>query len=273
MNKNPNAVDDFLNFAHGDEDGGNENPIKSHNDKPFAEVDIIPEGGKEDDGTKVPGPKEKEGEGDEPASFHNNPKVKRYIEKEVRRLTQHLTPKEAETVREQVNKGPDPLGALKALIGDDTPEKVNTLNQFSEWMNNVQRDARAGIERIESERKAEQEAQEMLDRGFDSIEDSFDVDLTSNDPTARKTRGEFIDFITKVAPKNQFGEIVAYPDFVETYTLFQELKSKPSSTNARAKDLASRSMARSGDASRPQMPADTSWRGVEKFFSSLKKGN
>lgn len=262
-NKN-NAVDEFLNQVNE----GNENLPEPDKD-PFANVKVEQEVGAQAD-ANADGTKKDEGDKPEkPLPFHQNPKVRRYIEKEVERLTKHLTPSQASDFREKVGEDNDLVGAFTAIIGNDTPEKVNALKMLKDTLDGIKSEARQGIEIREAEVRAENEAREELKQGFDDIEETFDVDLTSSDPVARKTRAEFIDFIKRVAPKNDQGEITAYPDFQETFTLFQEFKKKPA-TPSRAKELASRSMERSSDASAPQAPTDTSWKGVDKFFSTLK---
>ncbi len=265
MSKN-NAVEDFLSGVNGD----NENLDKLPEENIFGDMGLEQDPEKVDKTTEeTPKAKEDDSEEDE-LPFNKNPKLKRYIDKEVARLTQHLTPREREDVKEKIEQEPDLVSAFTRIIGNDTPEKVDALRLLGDTVNKLKADARAGTELLEAERRAEREAQEALSQGFENIEDNFNVDLTSNDPTAKKTRAEFIDFIRRVAPKNEYGEITDYPDFQETFTLFQEIKKKQPVSNNRAKELASRGMERSGDASKIPALADPSWKGVDKFLSTLK---
>lgn len=246
------AVDEFLEQVNEDK------TLKPEAD-PFAGVTVEQ---KEE-------PVVKEEKEEKPLPFHEDPKVKRYIEKEVAKLTRNLTPTQEAQFREEVSDKPDLVDAFTKIIGNDTAEKVNALNLLKETIEGIRSEARSATEMLEAERRADYEAEAELDKGFDDIENDFDVDITSNDPQARKTRNEFIDFIKRVAPKNEYGEVVEYPDFHETFSLFQETRKKTPVAN-RAKDLAARSMERGGDASAPPVPDDTSWKGVEKFFAKLK---
>lgn len=271
MDKNKgSAVDDFLNsdVVRGD----NENLVEPE-PNPLADMhlevkdDVNSQQNSADNNGEDKGTKEGE---DKPLPFHQNPKVKRYIEKEVARLTQNMSPRQSEEIREQVAKDPDVVSAFAAIIGNDTPEKVNALTMLRDTLKGFEEKATSATRMREAEITAERQAREQLEQGFENIEDEFDTDLTSNTPVARKNRGEFIEFIKRIAPKNANGEITEYPDFRETYTLFTELKAKPKPQTNRAKELAARSVERSSDASNPAIPTDTSWRGVEKFISTLK---
>lgn len=265
-NKDGAAVDDFLNQVN---EGKENNEFMQPDAKPFANIEVQQDEpvitNQNDDGKK-------EGEDEKPIAFHllkDDPKFQRFLAKEIAKVAKDLKPEQAIQVKEEIKKSPDMIAALATLVGNDTPEKVAFLNNFKNEWDAVRAEARSATETLQQERQATQRAEKELTDGFESIEDSFNVDLTSNDPLARKTRGEFIDFIQRVAPKNADGEILAYPDFQETFTLFQETKKRGPVVN-RSKSIASRSMERSSDASKVPLPADTSWKGVEKFFSSLK---
>lgn len=202
-------------------------------------------------------------EEEKPLPFHKDPKVQRYIQKEVEKLTKDLSPKEAKEFKEEV-KETDLVGAFTKIIGNDTPEKVEALNLLRKTVDDIRTEAGSAKQMLEDERRADAEAERELATGFENVEETFDVDFSKNP----KLRSEFVEFIERVAPKDEHGEIIDYPDFNETFKVFQELKAKP--LNTRAKDLASRSMTRAGEASKAEIPTDTSWKGVDKFFSSLK---
>jgi hypothetical protein len=91
------------------------------------------------------------------------------------------------------------------------------------------------------------------------------VDFYSN-PRAEKLRSEFVDFIARISPKDENGDITAYPDIQEAWSLFSSTR-KPADSN-RAKDIASRSMARSSDAPNAA-PRGNTWKDVERAFSKL----
>lgn len=244
MDKN-NAVDDFL--------GQVNNTIEPKEENPFKDLKVEQEEVKLD---------EKEEE-EKPLPYHQDPKLQRYIEKQIAKATANLTPREETKFREEV-KEDGFIKAFETIIGNDTPEKVNALRMLKDEVEGIRQEARSAREELQAERQADVEAERELAQGFENIEDEFNVDFTQN----KKLRSDFVDFIEKVAPKDEDGEIREYPDFQETFRLFQQINSKP--TNPRAKELASRSMTRGGEASSNAIPQDTSWRGVEKFFSTLK---
>ena len=237
-----NVVDSFL-----EEVNPKDTTLKEQD--PFAGLEVQQE-------EKVEEPKE-----ETPKAYHEDPKLRRYIEKEIAKATQHLTPREETKFREEVKED----GLAKAflnVVGNDTPEKVALVETFKREMESLREEARSAKEELQAERQADYEAEGELAEGFEAVEDTFNVNFSD-----KRLRNSFIDFIERVAPKDENGDIKEYPDFVETFRTYQELNKRP---NNRAKELASRSMTRSSEASQAPMPADTSWKGVEKFFSTLK---
>lgn len=246
MANDKNVVDEFLNQVNGED----QNLAKEEN--PFNNLEI--------EQKEVPVVEQEE---EKPIAYHEDPKLRRYIEKEVAKATANLTPKEEQRFKEEV-KEDGFIKAFEAIIGNDTPEKVNALRMLKDEVEDIRQEARSAKEERYAEKQADIEAEQELTQGFEDIEDNFNVDLTAN----KKLRSDFIDFIERVAPKDSNGDIREYPDFQETFKLFQEINKK--APNNRAKDLASRSMTRSSETSAIPAPTDTSWRGVEKFFSTLK---
>ena len=57
--------------------------------------------------------------------------------------------------------------------------------------------------------------------GLARIEDNYDVDLTSTAPQAKKLRTEFIEFVERIAPKDEYGNVKEYPDFESSFELFR----------------------------------------------------
>ena len=76
--------------------------------------------------------------------------------------------------------------------------------------------------------------------------------------------------VRKRAPKNEEGEVSAFPDLLSAFETYQEMSKKAPAS--RAKELASRGMTRSTDTS-SAVPQGRSWRDVDKFFEQLKKTN
>lgn len=212
---------------------------------------------------------------DDRVSFAKDPKIQKYIQKELdKRLKDIKLPEPKESARETIQEADSVLEAFTSIIGNDTPEKKMALDKLARGL--TERDERnykravsevqaIRDREIEKDKKAEQE----LAQGFEMIEEQYEVDITSNTPQAKKTRGEFVDFITKIAPKNSNGEIVYLPDMAQTFALFRDLLKKPSAN--RAKELASRGLERSGDASNAPISTDKSWASVDKMLANMKK--
>ena len=245
-NNKGSVVDEFLGQVNGEEKTIDET-------NPFANVTV-----EQKEEVKVDEP-----EAEKPIAYHEDPKLRRYIEKEIAKATANLTPREETKFREDV-KEDGFIKAFETIIGNDTPEKVNALRMLKDEVEGIRQEARSVKEELQAEKQADLDAERELAKGFENIEETFNVDFTQN----KKLRSDFVEFIERVAPKDEYGEIKDYPDFEQTFKLFQEINKKPQ--NVRNKELASRGTQRSSDASPTQMPTDTSWKGVEKFFSTLK---
>lgn len=252
-----NEVDEFL----GDLKETENDPFKSETEDPLAQPE-----------KEEKKPEEKDEKEEEKLPFHKDPKVQRFIEKEIERRM----PKETIIEKEVVSKDEeDPLlDVLTRVIGNDTPEKVSAIKDFQKALESrEERIRQAALDELNAreneEKEAEIQAQNELVEGFENIEDTFNVDITSNNPQAQKTRSEFIDFIKRVAPKDREGQVTEFPDLEETFRLFQSIKKESNPTSNRAKELAARSTTRSSDASITPQSSDKSWNAVEKWFNKL----
>ena len=117
--------------------------------------------------------------------------------------------------------------------------------------------------------QADQEAEDELENAFENIEENFDVDITSNNPIAKKTRQEFVSFVEKIAPKDRNGDIVDYPDMVQAFETFSEIKRSTQQPN-RAKDLASRGMRNSAETTSGEIKGRSTFAEAEKYIEGLK---
>ena len=247
-----NEVDEFL-------DGLNNEPqddvLEKKSDDPFKKEEV----------------REEVTEEDKPLPFNKDPKVQKYIEKEISKKLESFKPTETERfVKEATTKDEQDeiLASLTEIVGNDTPQKVSAVNRLRKALaGSEERAVTRAISELENistreqeaESQAEAEAESELDEGFESIESQFGIDLYS--PSNTKIKNDFIDFVIRVAPKDSNGEVVEYPDFQETFKLFKDTRK----TNNRAKELSSRSMSRSGDASSVK-PKGISWSDVDKLF-------
>lgn len=205
--------------------------------------------------------------------FHKDPKVQRYVEKQVEKALKKHTPTATEQFKAEVQGDDDDLtNVLTRIIGNDTPERVQAIKDFRKQLGSLEeKGAQRAMQQLEQQAEQQREqdvaAQEELDTAFEEIEDTYSVDLSSNSPTARKTRSDFVDYIRKIAPKNEDGEVIAFPDLSAAYEEFAE-RSKKAPTNNRAKELAARGMQRSTDASK-QPAVGSTWKEVDKLFNKL----
>lgn len=203
--------------------------------------------------------------------FHRDPKVQKYIEKQIEKALKDKAP--AETQFKQKTKDLSLPDSFTKLIGNDTPEKREVLKDLDGYFKTLKGEARQEfLDEIKQQEKAQSEADtkaaEELDTYFEEIEGSYGVDLSSDNAQAKQLRSQFIDYVRKIAPKNADGEVTGFPDLVSAYDEFQSRQAKP--TASRVKQLASRGLSRSGDTN-SAAPAGKSWRDVDRFFSTLKK--
>lgn len=211
---------------------------------------------------------------DKPLPFHKDPKVQRYVEKQIEKALKDIKPNETQQFIKETTDEMDSV--LERIIGNDTPEKIAASKDLKRVLLGLEeKGAQKALKQIQEqqarEKEAEVEAERELEQGFENIEETYNVDLSSNSPLAKKTRNDFVEFIRKVAPKDAQGDIIAYPDFDSTFELFQETRKKPD--NSRAKELSNRSMARSGDASNVPQKRDITSRGIDAWIESLGKKN
>ena len=212
-------------------------------------------------------------EEEKPLPFHKDPKVQRYIQKEIEKAQRSQPSAERQFIEDTKQDDDEGTAILERIIGNDTPEKVAAIKDFKKYLTSLEEKgadrAMTQLQQREEEaRQEEAQASEEIEQGFEDIEDTFGVDISSNAPQARKTRNEFIDFIKRVAPKDSEGNVTALPDLTETFELYQSTQTRPS--NTRAKELASRGMTRSNNSTEAPQDKDVSWKAVDKFFGSFK---
>lgn len=216
----------------------------------------------------VPSPEdEPEKEEDEkPLPFHKDPKIQRYIEKEVEKALKDR-PSEEKKFRQEVKDEIDLPPALVKLVGNDTEEKREALHALAKHLDSLT--DRAKEKFIEEMRQQEREQQardqaalDELNAGFEAIEDQFGIDVHADS----KQRDAFLEYLRKVSHKNADGEVDQFADIPAAWEAFQA-NQKP--TASRAKELASRGLARSNDTT-PAAPQGRSWKDVDRYFEKLK---
>ena len=253
-----NEVDEFLSGLKGEQNG---DPFAPQSEDPFENTSETKE---------IEGEKE---EDEKPLPFHKDPKVQKFIEKEISKRMEDFKPSETERFREEIGDKEDEItDVLTRIIGNDTPEKLSAIKDFKKViMDREDRGAEKALQAIQAERQEEQEvykdAENEVEQGFENIEETFGIDLDA--PQSSKMRNNFIDFVQKISPKDREGNIVEYADFTESFGLFQEMNKKAMPSNSRNKELASKSISRGSDASNAPVSGDRSWKAVEKLFGRL----
>jgi len=250
-------LEEFMSGLSGSEQT---DPLDTKQEDPFEKKEEVVEEEKEE----------------KPLPFNKDPKIQKFIEKEISKRLENFKP-EAPSQEKEENEFRDVIDSFTAIIGNDTPEKKNALQALERSLNNLdERASRKAIQSLENiqqqEVQADQEAEEELETAFDNIENTFDVDITSNNPIAKKTRQEFVSFVERIAPKDRYGDIVDYPDMTSAWETFSEMK-KSTANPSRAKELASRSMARSVETTAAPVikRGGTSFSNSDNFIESLAK--
>lgn len=180
--------------------------------------------------------------------FHKikqDPRFQRFVEKEISKKMKDVQPVTQE-VRETKNSSL--VDAFTEIIGNDTPEKVKALQALQESITTLETKAQKAEEAAryaEDLRQAqleEKKAIEFLEEGMERIEEEFNTDLSSSSLQAKKTRNDFLDFLERISPKDENGDITDYADPIESFRIFQEVTKK--TDKSKAKEIASRSMSR-----------------------------
>lgn len=245
MPQEKSEVSDFLEVLNG-------------NKEPFQEEVIEQEEEGKDDGGE-----------NKPIPFHKDPKVLKFIEKEVEKRAETFKTSAEKQFRQEVKEELNLPSSFVTLIGNDTAEKQQVLKDLSNYFGSLKGEAKqeflAEMQEKERIQKAKDDAvANELTSGFEQIEEEYGVDLSANP----KQRAAFVDYLRKVSHKNAEGEVDQFADIPATWELFQE-KTKPAPAS-RAKELASRGMTRSTDAS-TAIPQGRSWKDVDRFFTTLNK--
>lgn len=214
---------------------------------------------------------EEEEKDEKPLPFHKDPKILRFIEKEVGKRVSTQRPAEQVTTHAADDEG---TALLERIIGNDTPEKVQAVKDFQKYLAGLEdKGAQKALaklqEQSDQEQEAERKAQDQLEESFEQVEETYNVDLSSNTPQARKTRSDFVDYIRKIAPKNEDGEVASFPDIPAAFEEFQERNKKAPVAPNRAKELASKGIVRSSDATIAPAQTKKDWKSIDKLFANL----
>lgn len=185
---------------------------------------------------------------EEKLPFHKDPKVQRYIERQLEKKLKDFQPSRQEQFVSDVASDNPYMSYAEKLMGNETDEAKMKSQILAQTLLDIEKRASETsynkfAEESQREHAEEQEAVSYLEDSIERIEENFGVDLSSNSAVSRKTRNEFLDFLGKISPKNEYGEVSDYADPEESFEIFQSMR-KPD-TNSQAKQIASRGIARS----------------------------
>ena len=207
---------------------------------------------------------EKEEESKEEERFKN--RYTRRREKEAQRLRDEvLQLTERVKVLSEVGKfkeevGDDELTKVEAIFGTDTPEKLAATNILKEALSGLTEKAkRETLQEIQNregnETEAQKEADSEVEDFLDRVEEDYDLDMS--DENVRKG---YITLMEKMSPKYDDGNIKEFADpnsVAETYLALQKRQG-----SSKAKELAARSMTRSGESQPSRLPQNA----VDRFM-------
>lgn len=136
---------------------------------------------------------------------------------------------------------------LVALYGnDENGQRAAKLTQ-SLLEDAVKRAREETLSDVDSRQKAQAEETKkygnLIEDQLEEIEEEYKVDLSGSDERSKQIRNSFLSLVNKLSPKDAEGNIEHYADFSSTWEIFQDRMQK---SNARSKELSSRSMTRSG---------------------------
>lgn len=234
-------------------------------------ADVFSEETTEEDATEKVEAEETPEKGDEPRKNRRHRRLEAQLEKErVARIEAEARAKAYEEARNATRDTTSIDERLVRLYGEDNAEAARLhMELLRDYGTQAKKEALDEFREERAKAKREQEEFEaVIDTELESIEDEFDVDVTSDAPAARKARREFLELVQKLSPKDNSGEIISYADFHATWELYQARKEKAAATDTdRAKEVAARTMQKTtAGQTAPKQPTP-GFRGWQKDFN------
>lgn len=156
--------------------------------------------------------------------------------------------------------GDDDLKKLDAIFGTDTAEKLAATNILKEALSGMSLKAKeAALKEIESreekETGAQKEADDQVDDMLDYVEDEYKLDMSDEN-----VRRGYVTLMEKMSPKDKDGDIKEFADRDAVAEAFVALQKRQDSGKAR--ELAFRSMTRSGESQPSRLPQNA----IDRFM-------
>lgn len=212
---------------------------------------------------------------DEPRKNRRHRRLEEALEKE--RLSNIALAERVKVLSEfrednKPSKSSDELDPRLLSVFENTDAGREGARKLADYMADER--ARAKKEAFDEIERSNQEQQELLkqsesiiDSNLESIEDKFDVDLTSNAPKAVKMRREFLTTVQKLSPKDAEGNVVEYADFESTFEVFQQTQKEEKVDNSRQKEIAARSMQKPSSQEGTKPTVTPGFRGWQKDYN------
>lgn len=159
-----------------------------------------------------------------------------------------------EAQRLQREAGPSEyVKQIERIYGTNSPEAQEATNLLAAALAGVEQRAteKALNQFREEQRKAAEEArkeEETLDDMVADIEDTFNVTMD------QATQKNFFQLLEKLSPKDKQGNII---DYADPHAVWEQLQAMKPAPQTRQKDLASRSMVRTGAQTQTNIEADS----------------
>lgn len=163
---------------------------------------------------------------------------------------------EAQKFRSEATES-DYMKSVERIYGTNSPEATEATELLKKALHDVEKTAtEKALEAFRSEQLNEKEElrneEQNLDSMVEEIEDEFGITMDAN------TQKGFFTLLEKLSPKDRDGNVIEYADHHAVWEELQARRSVP--TNNRAKDLASRSMTRTGASPSTGVEADSNER-------------
>ena len=162
---------------------------------------------------------------------------------------------EALTEAQKFSREQNPITdeTIARIYGTNTPEAAEATALLTKALANVEtRSTERALEAFRAEQRKQQEAVQAQEKNLDSmveeIEDEVGVVMD------KATQQGFFALLEKLSPKDREGNIINYADH---HAVWEEYQSRKQPVNNRAKDLASRSMIKTGASPTTTVEADS----------------
>ena len=148
------------------------------------------------------------------------------------------------------------LKAVEKIYGTNSPEATEATELLKTALQGVEKRAtERALEQFREERKQENDSvaseEKTLDDMVESIEDETGQEMDE------QTRQGFFQLLERLSPKDKDGNIIEYADH---NAVWEELQARKQPQSNRAKDLAARSMVKTGASPQTSVEADANER-------------